>query len=624
MSTTNNQPERLDNLQRLELESTIGFEGKVLRGLKLHPDRIHMIYPLGCNLVIENLQTRQQEFLLGHNNNVSCLTISNNGKYIASGQVTFMGFKADIIVWDYTSREPYARLVLHKVKIEDLVFTCSDRFLISLGGQDDGAIIVWNIETKEPVCGSAAQHKSAGITYCLAVSKEDEFQFYSGGNGTLRFWQLDVANRKIRPTDINTGIVKRIVKCMTVSLDGVFLYCGTTTGDILMIYIPATQFKSIGPEKKKYSMGITSMQALINGDVLIGTGEGKVHITEKETFKSLKSLQALGNITSLALRGEGHMIFIGTDRSHIYKVNYADWKMELINTCHNSPINDIAFPFGTSELFGTCSYQDIRIWHASTGNELLRISQANKTCNSICFTRDGKMIISGWDDGRIRAYYPESGREMFTINDAHNRGVTAVTVTNDCRRIISGGGEGMIRIWQINANSRELLATMKEHKNAVVAIRINKSDTECVTASLDGTCIIWNLKRFARNQVLFENTLFQCVAYHPEEYHILTGGSDRKVAYWEATSGTQIRELEASKSGTINGLDVDSVGNYFVTVSGDKLVKLWRYNEGDVYSIGIGHGSEIRKVKICPNTQHIITVGADGSIFRWKFPKSAV
>lgn len=27
MTTTNTQPERLDNLQRLELESTIGFEG---------------------------------------------------------------------------------------------------------------------------------------------------------------------------------------------------------------------------------------------------------------------------------------------------------------------------------------------------------------------------------------------------------------------------------------------------------------------------------------------------------------------------------------------------------------------------------------------------------------------
>lgn len=75
---------------------------------------------------------------------------------------------------------------------------------------------------------------------------------------------------------------------LKVSIDGTYLYCGTTTGDILMIYIPASQFKAIGPEKKKYAMGITSMQALINGDVLIGTGEGKIHITEKETFKSLK------------------------------------------------------------------------------------------------------------------------------------------------------------------------------------------------------------------------------------------------------------------------------------------------------------------------------------------------
>lgn len=50
-----------------------------------------------------------------------------------------------------------------------------------MGGQDDGAIVVWNIETKEPVCGSPAQHKSAGITYCLAASREDEYQFFSAG-----------------------------------------------------------------------------------------------------------------------------------------------------------------------------------------------------------------------------------------------------------------------------------------------------------------------------------------------------------------------------------------------------------------------------------------------------------
>lgn len=83
---------------------------------------------------------------------------------------------------------------------------------------------------------------------------------------------------------------------------------------------------------------------------------------------------------------------------------------------------------------------------------------------------------------------------MFTINDAHQRGVTSIACTSNCKRIISGGGEGMIRVWDIKPESQTLVATMKEHKNAVGQIKINKSDTEALSASLDGTCIVWDLK----------------------------------------------------------------------------------------------------------------------------------
>ena len=69
------------------------ISGKINNGLKIHPNRTHMIYAIGCNLIIENLQTRHQDFLIGHNNNVSCLTLSKTGNWIASGQMAFMGFK---------------------------------------------------------------------------------------------------------------------------------------------------------------------------------------------------------------------------------------------------------------------------------------------------------------------------------------------------------------------------------------------------------------------------------------------------------------------------------------------------------------------------------------------------
>lgn len=76
--------------------------------------------------------------------------------------------------------------------------------------------MVWNVATRQPICGSPAQHKSAGITYCLAASRNNENLFFSAGSNTLRLWDLDLPNRKIRPTDVNLGQTKRIVKTISV------------------------------------------------------------------------------------------------------------------------------------------------------------------------------------------------------------------------------------------------------------------------------------------------------------------------------------------------------------------------------------------------------------------------
>ena len=62
-----------------------------------------------------------------------------------------MGFKADIIVWDYEKRSLLYRLTLHKVKVEALAFSPNELYLVSLGGQDDGSVVVWNLKTADSV-----------------------------------------------------------------------------------------------------------------------------------------------------------------------------------------------------------------------------------------------------------------------------------------------------------------------------------------------------------------------------------------------------------------------------------------------------------------------------------------
>ena len=59
----------------------------------MHPDRIHIVYSLGCKVVIQNWKTKKQHLLNGHTNVITSVAISPDGKKIASGQVNFMGFK---------------------------------------------------------------------------------------------------------------------------------------------------------------------------------------------------------------------------------------------------------------------------------------------------------------------------------------------------------------------------------------------------------------------------------------------------------------------------------------------------------------------------------------------------
>ena len=47
-----------------------------------------------------------------------------------------------------------------------------------------------------------------------------------------------------------------------------------------------------------------------------------------------------------------------------------------------------------------------------------------------------------------------------------------------------------------------------------------------------------------------------------------------QIGYWEAYDGTQIRELDGTKSGSINGLDVSPDRMYFVTGGEDRLLKV--------------------------------------------------
>lgn len=75
-----------------------------------------------------------------------------------------------------------------------------------------------------------------------------------------------------------------------------------------------------------------------------------------------------------------------------------------------------------SLVFATASYQSLRIWSTVAKQELLRIVVPNFSAASIVFSYDGKSIVSAWNDGVIRAFTPLTGKLIYAIPHAHNKG----------------------------------------------------------------------------------------------------------------------------------------------------------------------------------------------------------
>uniref|UniRef100_A0A0G4HQM4 Cilia- and flagella-associated protein 52 n=1 Tax=Chromera velia CCMP2878 TaxID=1169474 RepID=A0A0G4HQM4_9ALVE len=660
---------------KLDLQAVVGFKGSVPDGLLLHPDNSHLIYPLGSTVVVRHVPTREQTFLRGHDAPVNALALSKSGQLLASGAKTHMGFPADVIVWDFEKREAKFKLRLHKVAVQCLTFSPSERFLASLGGQDDNALVVWDLETGTPICGTPAATDSARTVTFFRTSDR---HLVSAGRFHIRIWTFDLPNKKLRPLECRIGNLQRVTTSAVTDATDSNLVCGTTTGDILYVQINSSPsddpelpfrvdsavFRRAGPsatqnselfpsqtQKKTlgvtsvcrtqglFSQGITCLQILdrdgegigSSGDVLVGTGAGVIARVAAGRLRVMTEAAVLGAVTSVQVTADGMHAFVGTDRSNIYWVDLRSMTVELRNTCHYGAINQVVFPFGCSDVFATCSQDDVRVWNARTRQELLRISVPNLECLAIDFVRDGKSILSGWSDGKVRAFLPQSGRLLYTIHDAHKNGCTALATSSDCTTVISGGMDGEIRVWKVSKLTQVMEASMKEHRGRVWSLKIRQTLPQVVSASSDGSVIVWDLTSYTRVMCLFESTMFKALAFHPDESQLLTTGSDRRVSYWDTFDGQQIRVLETGGShggdedgeaveGEMNCLAVTRTGSHFVIGGETKRVQIWDYDMGVCKYEGVGHSAGVNFVSVSPDQSTVVSVGKEGAVMIWRTP----
>ena len=135
----------------------------------------------------------QQEFLRGHDMEITGLAVAPSGQYLASGQLGTThqkGYGAPVIVWDLPSRRPLLTLQGHTQGVDLLRFSPDERFLVACGR--DCLLHIWDVATGEVVLGKRFPKPVALCVWGDVVTsgRRAKYELSLGAHGDLTVNEL--------------------------------------------------------------------------------------------------------------------------------------------------------------------------------------------------------------------------------------------------------------------------------------------------------------------------------------------------------------------------------------------------------------------------------------------------
>eukprot|EP01113_Clastostelium_recurvatum_P010563 TRINITY_DN1525_c0_g1_i1.p1 TRINITY_DN1525_c0_g1~~TRINITY_DN1525_c0_g1_i1.p1 ORF type:complete len:317 (+),score=78.63 TRINITY_DN1525_c0_g1_i1:210-1160(+) len=245
----------------------------------------------------------------------------------------------------------------------------------------------------------------------------------------------------------------------------------------------------------------------------------------------------------------------------------------------------------TQAVTGSADYT-AKLWDALTGTELKSFAH-NRIVKTADFSKDGKKIITGGQDKILRIFDLEKPDEAPQTFEGHSNSIkVAQWSANDTNTVLSGGADEAIRIWDLRTKAQvKSIPT----KGAITSMDLS-FDGKILTTTAGREITFWDA---ATMQVLKAFTLnidLNTGALHPSGTgKFVAGGSDLHVHVYDYATGEEI-EVHKGHHGPVHAIRFSPDGESYSSGSEDGTIRIWQ-NGVKPYGLWQPSGAEAQTPK---------------------------
>lgn len=455
----------------------------------------------------------------------------------------------------------------------------------------------------------------------------------AGADGVVRLWGLDGSLVwRTTPEDSHTSTIYTLVLYpdgayfATGARDGTVKLWATATGQLVRTLLAV-------PDARIWWLAIDPLQNHLG----VAASNGYAYIIDRDTGEAIFTLSAHeGSAYTIAFNSQGVIATGGEDNTIRLWSAYTGEPFPLRFTAqYGDELSDKATLENIIPFVMTSGGVNYEVRTAVAHNEDVQGLAFDPEIPTFLYSASADRTFRVWSVTLaldVPSDLPSTlDVQVLSAIEAHTDWVYNVAVSPSGLNFMATFSEDRTtRVWNMNTFPPEESIVLYGHKGGVFAGDFSSDGVHLVTASRDGSVLMW---RLGPSQELATQTLGErvyAVAISPDGQQIVSGQRSNlwaQASVWSMATGTLLFDLEPHFN-AVEAVEYSPDGRYILTGSRDGYARLFAAADGSFLREGLHPVTPcvvmdpqpcyIYGVAWSPDSTHFATAGRDGRVVVWK------